>query len=176
MRIKEDYFEWVCHWVHQKKNSKMISYNKLLSLLHNIEFTFSIPKDINRAKDGVDLRYKYALELGLDDVPECLDDGPCSMLEMLVALALRCETMMDNPRYGDRTSQWFWKMIGNLGLGDMYDARFDEENVVTIIERFLARDYKPDGRGGLFIIKHCSIDLRSVEIWTQLNWYLDTMI
>ena len=47
----------------------------------------------------------------------------------------------------------------------------DEDDV---IKRFLDRDYEPNGKGGLFTIKNCRQDLRKVEIWYQLCWYLDS--
>jgi hypothetical protein len=102
--------------------------------------------------------------------------GPCSVLEMLIALAIRCEeTIMDDASMGNRTGQWFWGMINNLGLGGMTDDIVDVGVVDSVIERFLARDYEPNGEGGLFTIRRCSEDLRTVEIWVQLLWYLDTI-
>ena len=80
---------------------------------------------------------------------------------------------MDNPTFGDRTGQWFWDMVRNLGLMNMTDDRFDEGHVSKVIHIFLDRKYEPDGQGGLFKIRHCRRDLREVEIWCQLNWYLD---
>ena len=39
----------------------------------------------------------------------------CSVLEMMVALAICCEeTYMDNPNIGNRTGQWFWNMVKNI--------------------------------------------------------------
>ena len=93
---------------------------------------------------------------------------------MMVALAVRCEeTIMDDTRYGDRTGQWFWEMMTNLGIGNMFDERFDAEFVEEKVSIFLDREYAPNGKGGLFYIKGCQDDLRDVEIWTQLCWYLD---
>ena len=74
---------------------------------------------------------------------------------------------------GDRTSVWFWNMIDNLGLSDMSDAHFNQPYVDDVIFRFLNRDYLPNGQGGLFTINNCSEDLRNVEIWYQLCWYLN---
>lgn len=170
--LRKQYFEWmydlVCEGVYGRNNS----FKKLLKHLHDIKFVWSISNDANRAEDGVDLRYRFAYDL-LDDPRNELGDE-CSVLEMILALAIRCEeTIMDDPAYGDRTAQWFWKMITNLGLGDMLDNRYDEYYVEEVIDRFLDRDYDPDGRGGLFIIKNCDYDLRYVEIWIQLCWYLD---
>lgn len=133
--------------------------------------------DENRASDGLDLRYRFVDLMGFDIPVEEIYDKPCSVLEMLVALSLRCEeTIMDDTRYGNRTGQWFWGMIKNLGLGDMIDSRFDRRECDYILKRFLNRDYDSDGRGGLFTIKDPRRDLRTVEIWYQLNWYLDTLL
>lgn len=169
----DDYFEWMFDIVCGNRYDHTISYRKLLSHLYDIDFTYIIPMDRNRANDGIDLRYRFALLNGYDDIPECLD-GPCSVLEMILALAIRCEeTIMDNPDYGDRTGQWFWGMLSNLGLARMTDDVFNEKIAVTRIYNFMERRYEPDGRGGLFYIRNCPEDLRNVEIWTQLCWYLD---
>jgi hypothetical protein len=96
---------------------------------------------------------------------------------MMVALAIRCEeTIMDDTMLGDRTGQWFWGMIHNLGLSPMTESKFDEEYVNYVISRLLNREYEPDGKGGLFTVKHCCHDLRTIEIWGQLSWYLDSIM
>ena len=178
MRIKEDYFNWMCDLVCKDRYSKANSYRKLLSYLHSVEFTFTYRyrKDEDRALDGVNLRHRFAL---LSDnrryVERALDGDPCSIFEMMLALALRCEDTMDDPLLGDRTGQWFWKMIVNLGLGGMTDSNFDENVVEDIIVRFLNREYDSDGKGGLFTIRNCGQDVRRMLIWDQLCHYLDTM-
>lgn len=173
--ISKEYFEWLYDLIDPNGYSRRPSYTKLLEYLHDTAFIFSIAKDENRAKDGADLRYRFALSRGFHDVPECLD-GPCSILEMMVALAIRCETeITDDPDIGDRTGQWFWGMIASLGLSGMYDDRFDVYYVDEVIDRFLDRDYEPDGRGGLFTIRHPRYDMRDVEIWCQLNDYLNSI-
>lgn len=60
----------------------------------------------------------------------------------------------------------------NLGIGYMSDSQFDERLATEKIYDFLEKRYDADGRGGLFYIKECKEDLRNVEIWTQLCWYL----
>lgn len=177
LEANEEYFEWLYNLVCKDKFSKHISYERLLRYLHDTEFIYSIPKDENRAEDGISLRYRFVTEWVLDyDMLDYLD-GPCSVLEMMIALAIRCEeNIMDNPKIGDRTSQWFWGMITNLGLGSMMDDNFDEGFVDDTVTRFLNRDYDPDGKGGLFTVKYCDYDLRDVEIWYQLCWYLDSIV
>lgn len=174
--LNNAYFDWLVELVCEDiEYSEFVSYRKLLMYLHAIEFTYLIPKDENRAEDGLSLRYRFAHHyLGIDDVEYCLT-GPCSVLEMMVALADRCETIMDDPKVGNRTGQWFWGMIANLGLGAMTDIRFDRDYVDKAIKRFLNREYERDGRGGLFRVRHPDHDLRDMEIFHQLCRYLGTI-
>lgn len=176
MDIRDAYFDWMYDMMCRGRYSKDISYRKLFSYLYDAEFVYLISMDANRAEDGIDLRYRFPHErAGVEDVERYLS-GPCSVLEMLVALSIRCEeNIMDDPRFGDRTGQWFWGMINNLGLGAMNDDRFNLNMVEDIVEKFLDRDYEPDGTGGLFTIRNCDRDLRTMEIWHQLCYFLDTI-
>ncbi|MBR6641698.1 MAG: hypothetical protein IKL08_05860 [Clostridia bacterium] len=174
-RIKDDYFEWLYNYICKDGSHDNNSYEKLFMFLHHTEFVYLIQNDINRAKDGVNLRYRFATEMDDMSILDILD-GPCSVLEMMVALAVRCEeTIMDDPKYGDRTATWFWHMLHNLGISYMYNDRFDLDEAEEIIYTFLDRCYSPDGQGGLFYIRGCKEDLRNVEIWIQLCWYLNEL-
>lgn len=175
--ISNDYFEWMSNLVCEDRYAKSISYRKLLMHLHSTEFTYRIRRDENRADDGVALRYRFADEYaGIENAERYLE-GPCSILEMMVALSIRCEeNIMDDPRVGDRTGQWFWGMLTNLGLGSMTDDRFDRRYTQDILDRFLNRKYERDGKGGLFRIRNCERDMRTAEIWYQLCWYLDSIV
>jgi hypothetical protein len=174
--IYEQYFNWLCDVV----NVSTVSYNKLLRLLHRTKFRWSNIRDKNRAEDGVDLRFRFRKSidgLSRNEVLNWHDEEPCSVLEMMIALAIRAEEqIMDNPQVGNRTTQWFWGMVASLGLTGMSDDMFDLIEAKDIIERFLDREYSPDGKGGLFTIRDCEYDLRDVEIWTQLCWYLDRFV
>ena len=171
-RIKNEYFEWIYDLVCNDRYASETSFRKLLMYLHSTEFIFVLPMDENRAVDGVSLRYRFALSQDQEELADFLD-GPCSVFEMMVALALRCEeNIMDDLEVGERTGQWFWNMVVSLGLGSMSDARFNKRQAKNIIERFLYREYESDGRGGLFMIKNCTRDLRDMEIWLQMNEYL----
>lgn len=175
-RINYKYLDWMYRLVCEKKR---VSYRNLLNYLHGKEFTYILGLDGNRAEDGIDLRYRFAYEFKYPDsyVASYLDTKPCSVLEMLIALSMRCEEhIMDDPDIGNRTGQWFWSMIRNLGLIGMTDENFNEHHANRIIDRFLNRKYDRDGQGGLFIIPNCNRDLRSVEIWYQMMWYLDTVL
>lgn len=170
------YFQWMCHHVYDEQYSEKTTYHKLLHRLHEADFDYVLMMDGNRAEDGTDLRYRFAYEYSIDNrmAAAYLDDRPCSILEMMVALAIRCEErLMEDPDLGDRTGQWFWNMIVSLGLGGMTDAHYDANYVDMVIDRFLRREYKRNGEGGLFTVEHHPQDMRTVEIWYQLSYYLD---
>lgn len=163
----------MCDLVYDRTGSP--SYEKLLRFLHSMEFVVSMDMDINRSYDGVDLRLRFGYDKGIsgDIIKEEFDGENCSVLEMIVALAFRVEEhIMCDPDEGDRTGQWFWAMIVNLGLGRMTDDNFDEDIACDIIERFLYREYEPDGTGGLVSIPGSDIDFRELEIWYQVQRYL----
>lgn len=174
--LKERYFDWLCEMIrYNGRNASQSSYRKLLRRLHEIEFTYTIPMDGNREADGIELRYRFG-----DDnhyfqpmIGSFLDDCPCSMLEMMTALAIRCEQIMSDPELGDRTGRWFWNMISNLGLGGMTDDRYDRFYTDETVKKFLNHEYKRDGTGGLFTVKQSGKDIRSEEIWCQMCWYLN---
>lgn len=175
-QVINDYFEWLWNFTKCRGHSQN---RKIITLLHNIEFRYSIPMDANREEDGIDLRYRFITEVGIpknyQEVYGYLD-GPCSVLEMMIALAIRCEeSIMDDPDIGDRTSEWFWLMMKNLGLDYMSDRKFDRDIAEEKISIFLDRRYKRNGEGGLFVVNGRR-DLRKVEIWYQMCWYLDTIM
>lgn len=178
--IRRDYFEWLFDLACGDLYADQISYRKLLIHLHEVEFIYVHPRDYNRADDGTKLRRRYVLSI----IPEgfyeqAIDEltGPCSVLEMMLALAIRCEEdYMGDPGIGDRTRQWFWSMIRSLGLGSMMDHAYDSAYINEVLDRFMKREYEANGRGGLFTIKNCKYDLRDFEIWFQMGWYLDTIV
>lgn len=173
--VKSEYSRWMYGLVCSDRYGKT-SYKKLFSYLDRIEFYYTHPMDANRYEDGIDLRYRFGYEAGIPDtvIAKELDTAPCSVLEMMIALSIRCEEdIMDNSSFGDRTSQWFWEMIVNLGLGGMSDPDFDSDYADERIQIFLDRDYESDGSGGaLFRIENSDRDMRSADIWYQMNWYL----
>ena len=159
------------------KDDNHLKYNKLLNRLFLWPYDSMLPMDENRAADGVDMRYRYGYERKISDheIANYIDVMQCTMLEMMVALVLRCEReIMYSQEYGDRSALLFWSMIDNLGLIDMDDLAYDQDYVDTVIRNFLDGDYQPDGKGSLFRVRNThGRDLRNEELWVQANWYLD---
>ena len=169
--IDKLYFDWMVRLV------KAEDQKELMRLMHTISFSYTIPNDGNRYEDGISLRYRFGNFMGLSqlEIANCLDHRPCSVLEMMVALAVRCEEhIMSNDEYGDRTAVWFHDMLRSLGLSDVTDSKFRRAYSAERIYRFLNHDYKPNGEGGLFTVNN-GRDLRQVEIWYQANWYLSSI-
>lgn len=161
------------------KPSVIRSHGRLFHVLYDTPFSYSIPMDGNRYEDGVELRYKFGDYYGISsiDIANYLDIRECSILEMMVALAIKIEgNIMADVDIGDRTAIWFWTMVESLGLIPMTDKVFDYGKVKQILETFNNRDYESDGRGSLFILDRPQADVRDVEIWMQAMWFLDEIL
>lgn len=158
------YFCWLCDMV-----GDTYKYHLLMYKLYSRDFYSTIDMDENRSSDGTDLRDIY-----VDDESA---DYPiyrgCSILEMMIGLASRMDSdILYNSDYGDRTGEWFWMMIDNLGLDRYDDHHYVEDEVDEILDIFLDREYGTDGTGGLFPLKHPSKDQRKVEIWDQMQGFI----
>lgn len=177
--LKQKYFDWIYQLVAHADVHGEPSYHILLERLFDEEFRFQLPMDANRAEDGEELRYHFGHEQHISDgmVQAYLDDRPCSILEMMVALAIRCdEQIMYDPDAGSQVYIWFWEMIDSLGLSDMSDSRYRGAKVEEIINTFLNREYQKNGKGGLFYTRRPNVDMRNMEIWYQMCWYLNNEI
>ena len=162
------YFEWLSAMLITDSNIRD-SYQKVLLGLFETPFEYSIKYDENRADDGEQLRSMYEEETG----EWCNNYSSCSVLEMLGALALRWETeFMYDPEEGNRTSVWFMEMLENMGLLGMDDWHFDYDRFEEIMDRLNNRRYDRDGYGGPFYIANFGRDMRKMELWYQLNFYI----
>ena len=152
-------------------------YSILFDILYGIEFQWTLERDADRAEAGKDLRLRFENISGMTCRDEWLD-WPCSFLEMLVGLAYSMEdhVLYDGTK-GDRSAEWFWMILGNLGLDVCTDtwmrltpgsSSFVERTVKCVIERA----YSPDGYGGMFPLRYPESDQRTVEIWYQAHAYI----
>lgn len=166
MRFADYYYE-LCSIV-DSGDMNARNYSKLFSYLYSVPFRWTVKNDSNRASDGIRLRASI-----VNDARMVEELGPCRMLEMMIALANRCETdIMQEDQYGNRTGIWFWTMVENLGLITMDDWNYDEETVRAAVNRFLDRKYSRNGYGSIFFANDHGTDLRKAEIWYQMCWFL----
>lgn len=172
---KRIYFDWLCDKIHL--NDVTGNYNQLVRALFNTKYKAIIQNDINRYDDGIALRESFivdAIDKSIKSYEEL--DKPCSMLEMLVALAGRIDRMLADECCEDQSYRWFWEMIRNLGLDQYTDEEYMDYGglygIDTILLRVIERTYAKDGSGGLFPLKRPDNDQRKLEIWYQMNAYL----
>ena len=166
--ILNDYFDWLYFMVVPNGGK----FRKLLTMLHTMEFKYFVEYDENRASDGVNLRWYYVDDGGNDEILRWKE--PCTVLEMLIALAMHMDKIV-----GDRELDivhWFWLMLDNLDLAWMKDDKYDKTYVYGRVAMFLDREYEPDGNGNIIYIPDSPDDLRDVEIWNQMCWYLDSIL
>ena len=70
---------------------------------------------------------------------------------------------------------WFWKFLSNLEIQSYNDRIYSSmivEEVNAVIRRLLDRDYEPNGVGGIFPMHNARQDQRTVELWSQLQFYV----
>ena len=177
MTTENDYYSWLKSKI-DDADFNPSHYELLLSRLYHTEFTWTFEDDQARASDGMALRERYAKETSQDPLTVRMWlNFPCTMLEMMIALASRCENqLMEDLFVGNRTGRWFKVMITSLGLAWEYDDLYNESYVTYILNSFLDHDYGRNGDGGLFKIDNANVNLREMGIWYQMNLYLCNLL
>jgi hypothetical protein len=168
--LDELYFTWLYSQVaFVKPRRPSRSYWKLTRHLYTREFLYHVDYDGNRAHDGIDLRYEFLEQEGLDEDVEWLS-LPCSVFEMMIGIARRLFTIVEK-----EPAAWFWELIDNLNLTRYDDRHYRQDSVDRIITILLYRLYTPAGVGGMFPLRKPASDQRTVELWYQMNAYLIEM-
>lgn len=172
--LEKRYFNWLTDKIGDEQSER---YSHLLHKLHetNFWFLYSIPLDGNRYEDGINLRYRFGEERGIlpSQIAAELDIRECSMLEMLVALSIRIEEAgMGIPYEGIDPGRWFWQFVENLGY---FASPFDDDAIDRVTDRFLNRQFNPDGSNGGIVVVEGSRDLRRLDIWYQIQLYLSSI-
>lgn len=166
----EKYYKWLASLINN--DGRGDNYNTLLEQLHLTIFSddsaILIPNDSNRIVDGIGLRERYCQRYHVKDCADIYEES-CSVLELLVSLAIRMEDQFGIKDY----ISWFWEMIANLGLTEYDDETYSYKDVEKIIDKFMKRRYRKNGSGGLFPLLYPSVDQRTLEIWYQMNAYLN---
>ena len=173
---RDAYYEWLCDII----NLQYDTYDILICELYNIPFRWVIDLDANRAEDGVILRGYFHNPDGTTAL-DTFANKPCSVLEMLIALAQKMDYILADDGRGDRTRIWFWEMIANLGLDKYYDAEFKEpfgndmgriKEIHNICDKWMYRDFTYRGFGSPFPLISPYRDQREQQIIDQMNDYI----
>lgn len=162
--IDYDYYEWLISQI-GIPNAK--SYKGLFEILHNTEFHWTIPNDDNRLQDGLDLRSEF-----LNGRNKILTLQGATLLEVMISLSRKVAFIGNGvPR------KWAWKLLKNLGLTKLSDPLTEEDvsRINDVLDALVWRTYHSDGRGGFFPLKRPKEDQTQVEIWYQMNQYINEM-
>jgi hypothetical protein len=143
-------------------------YLDLLKILYGTEFVWTLIGDKNREDDGLELRLDFLRESRVESEPYWFE-SPCSVLEVLLALAKRAEFVTEMP-----VKDWFWVFLTNLRLdGCRTVSRSEKLLVDRALETWMFRIYDPSGYGGLFPMREPKEDQTQLELWYQFNRYID---
>lgn len=170
-----EYFDWLVDKFCTDGKHHPEKYSGLLDFLSERLYYWELDFDSNRAGDGEELRWIFE-----NDTSEKLEDWdanePCSVLEMLCALAKRVEDYIACPVRGkENPSRWFWEMLENCGLAELDDEHWDESRASSILDFVLDRKYDRNGTGGFWPLENPAKDQRKVDLWYQANSYFGQM-
>ena len=172
----DPYFAWLCYKARIGEQYEK-PYTRLAFELHSLIFKPSkaVPMDENRIYDGFAMRVRFIGKYG--EVGSSTNRGPCTMFEFLVGISEKMGFLMGDENGESKTSEYFWHLIRNMRLLKLTDDEFDELNgeffVEEAVQRILDRNYGYDGDGGLFPLRRANVDQRKVEIWYQMQAWLN---
>lgn len=166
----KEYGLWLLHKVGFRHLKIRKKYKKLMEVLHEAPFESYVEHDENREADGIELRIDFINDTGIFIQTY---NPPCSLLEMLVAFAIR----IDDEYIGDPSQESpeniFWKMLCNLGLDQFDDRHFNEQQVKKILGVWILRVFEPDGKRSIFPLRDPRSDQRQCDLWTQMISYVN---
>lgn len=175
-RLDVIYYEWLISQIAVPSPNK--TFLDLFELMHNTEFVWIVPNDDNRIQDGLDLRGEFMNETANVSQREIIlfsqnMNKGATVLEVLIGLSKRVAFTAGGEAY-----DWAWKLIKNLRLNKLCDPFDDSKTVRTmkILEDLIWRTYERNGQGGFFPVKHSMDDQTKVEIWYQMNTYVNEML
>ena len=168
--LDESYLRWLHDQVLTTgRRAKSRSYWTLLRVMYTREFVWFVPNDDNRVEDGKALRVEFLEQTKIEASVDWLDLG-CSFLEMLIGVSRRLSFDTNIP-----TQDWFWHLVGNLGLSGQNDRDVVEAEVEEAVDTVIWRTYSRDGSGGLFPLRSPARDQSKVELWYQMGAYIMEM-
>lgn len=173
MDIKKEYYDYLRNIIQLDSD-----YNNLIDYLYSTEFKTVVPDDNNRAIDGMDLRYRFLYEAGADEqsamiIKDTELAGPCTVLEMMIALAIKMdEELLYDWELGPRQHIWFYQMLKSMHIDKYTNDRFEDILVYKAVTDMMLYNIAANGSGGLFTFRNVDIDARDLSIWYQMNHYV----
>ena len=162
-RTEAKYFRWL---MSQCTPDIEANYDDLFLQLYQKEFVWVIPNDDNRIQDGLDVRKQWYENRG--SIPE----QGVSFLEVVIGLSRRLAF-----NAGGDDEIWAWQLLTNIGLDKKKgkNSRHSKMDIDEILDRVIWRTYQPNGVGGFFPLRETELDQTSVELWYQMNAYIEEL-
>ncbi len=166
--LREPYLRWL---EEQLGTGGRRTYWDLTNLMFDMEFTWSVPMDDNRLVDARDLRTEFATGVGVP-ISHVQDLAPVSFLEILIVLSRKLTFVA-----GGSAPGWAYVLLGNLELRRMFDplTQRKAQRAQEIMQTVIQRKYMPDGTGGFFPLAWPDGDQTTIELWYQLNAYVEEL-
>jgi len=168
---EEDYLAWLGTQLRDEEPNPNRGYWGLLRAMYEKEFTWTVSMDDNRIADGLELRVDFRRDQNIRDslMPRL---GPCSFLEVLIALSRRLAFAA-----GGNADGWAWQLVTNLELDRMWDPLTPPKQRKTeeIMDRVIQRTYLPSGVGGFFPLLHPEDDMTRLDLWFQMHAYISEL-
>ena len=158
----EDYFEWL-----YDRTFADDSYFKLADAMNQVQFTWSVDHDSNRAADGISMRRSYLFENGRARENYSWDPSECTFFEMFAALADKMGMLLDKDPH-----ETALHLLRNVALDLYTDDRFRRFEVYQVLDYIMDREYDYDGGGGFFPLDEPSSDQRDSQLLYQMNQYI----
>lgn len=173
--IKDSYLSWLQTIGGADNNSFGNGYNILFKTLHEIPFKVVLERDKNRISDAFKLRDMFK-DVTCYAMYDCIEDMPVTFLELIISMALRMEFIISSSEDIDETGKWVWVLLNNLNLEWFDDITWTDDSEIEvhyICEVVMDRTYDINGYGGLFPLKASTDDQRKIELWYQMNHFLN---
>ena len=166
------YFDWLVEAV-RGNDEEHVDMIPILDYLYDKRFEWEHPLDRNRVADALLMRRDYADETG-SPYPADVKKKDCSVLEVLVRLAMDIENHITGDPENPQPEIWFWQWLENLGIderccGEGYDERYLEQQ----IDNWMEGNITSRGKGGPFRLRHPSGDMRNKDMWGQCMAYIN---
>lgn len=171
-RAERAYYEWLTDMLPGWRGS----HSRLLRQLFETPFRCTMETDSNRLGDGMELRSRFCWDCGYsaDVRNELKARRECGVLEVMIAMAMRCEEeFMTLYTEDELIERWVGWMIRSMEIDRFDDEMYDPDAVEAALQAMMRRDYSPDGRGSLFYVPGFRGDLRQIDLWEQMMCWIE---
>lgn len=163
----EEYFVWLVEWIDDGDRDDMLP---VLSYLFKKEYVWYTDLNATQAMSSMDLRERF----DPDNADEAKEERPCSVLELLVALAVDIEENICGVYGHENPARWFWEWLNNLGIDDRCTGRgYSKDYLDQCIDDWLEGDITRSGKRSPFPIKRKGVDQRKKTLWMQCMAYVN---